>query len=133
MTSKKDMVREISELKKKLHSQESILETPDKKQNLDTLRGCNFCGGTSPKSDYLCWTCYCKAKDEWERNLKEDKLSHHRVIYEQGRQAKQKEILEKFDKHLELWYHKWMRKIVTGRCLAELKELKSKIKGEKLK
>jgi hypothetical protein len=37
------------------------------------------------------------------------------------------------DEKLEKWYEKWMRKIVTGRCLIELKELKQSLKelGEK--
>jgi len=46
--------------------------------------------------------------------------------YEEGKSDERKRI----DKELSKWYSKWMRKIITARCLAELKEI-LKISGEK--
>ena len=47
------------------------------------------------------------------------------------RQAERKRIFELYDKVLEEWFKKWNRKIVTGRCLAELKALEKEVENEK--
>jgi len=48
------------------------------------------------------------------------------LAWKQGKSDERKRI----DKELSKWYSKWMRKIITARCLAELKEI-LKISGEK--
>jgi hypothetical protein len=37
------------------------------------------------------------------------------------------EASENYDKRLEAWFHKWLRKPVTGRCLIELKQMKKEL------
>ena len=48
-----------------------------------------------------------------------------------GKQTERKRIFELYDKVLEEWFKKWNRKIVTGRCLAELKALKKEVENDK--
>jgi len=54
---------------------------------------------------------------------KQTELSHHRIIYEEGRRQREAEILEMIDKCRAYLHY--------GIKVIDFKELKSKIKGEK--
>ena len=57
--------------------------------------------------------------------------NHSQENLKEARQAEKKRILKLYDKVLEEWFKKWNRKIVNGRCLAELKALKKEVENDK--